>query len=37
MILENPRVMFVHYIGYGPAAQLAQALKTIIDTTSTLT
>lgn len=36
MIYELPRVMFVHYIGYGKATDLAQAIKKTIDETSTL-
>jgi hypothetical protein len=29
---ENPRVMFLHYWGVGPARQLAQGIKAALDT-----
>lgn len=36
MIYENPRVMFVHYIGYGKATDLARAIKNALNQTSTV-
>jgi Domain of Unknown Function (DUF1259) len=32
MTRENPRVVFLHYWGVGPAADLAKGLKTALDT-----
>jgi hypothetical protein len=32
MTMENPRMMFLHYWGIGPTVQLAQGLKTALDT-----
>jgi hypothetical protein len=32
---EQPRIMFLHYWGIGPAAELARGLKSAIDRTGT--
>jgi hypothetical protein len=29
---ENPRVIFLHYWGVGPAAELAKGVKAALDT-----
>ena len=29
---EQPRIMFLHYWGVGPAEQLARAIKAALDT-----
>jgi hypothetical protein len=34
METENPKVLFLHYWGVGPTADLAKAVKTALDTTN---
>jgi len=34
MTMETPRIMFLHYWGTGPAAQLARGLKAALDKTA---
>ena len=34
---EAPRMLFLHYIGFGKAAQLAEAVKATIDAQQTTT
>ena len=31
MTFENPRMVFLHYWGIGPTAQLARTLRTALD------